>query len=244
MGSPLAEGTRCSWQGGCRYPPSGQHGLLWPMEDEQRENAGSPGRRVPLRLPYLLLELLGRENTSTPLTCTAPPWQNCSRIFPNKMVRPMASFCPSRSTPLFPVRSGPRQPRWLCQLLPVPLPSSCLWPPRSWEAERSDQDSYFPPTPLYSASEGRLVASLNQKPALLSRGPLPEFSLEVPVTTPTFSFWPAVSLPRWACVNGLLNSSQFTQPEGAICFLPGPGVAQNGLSDRAHGRRVQDPLLF
>lgn len=70
-------------------------------------------------------------------------------------------------------------------------------------------------------SEGWLVASLNQKPLLLSRGPLHRILswgssncslllLLLPFGSPT---------PWYAFVNSLVNSSPFTQSEGAIWFL-------------------------
>lgn len=90
---------------------AGQRGLSWTREDELREHASSPAEEGRSGCTTSCWNYWG-ERTPQHRSPAPPPslGKTATEHLQTKMMCPMASFCPSRSTPLFPIHSHPPPP--------------------------------------------------------------------------------------------------------------------------------------
>lgn len=176
--------------------------------------------------------------------------QNCSRLFPKSDGVSDGFLLPFQiHSTLFhllcaPASRSPWTPPMGSYVLCLPVAFGHHWEMGGWE-ER-DQGICFPRMPSFWVPEGYLVSSLSQKPSLLSRGPLHRILLWGSSNCSLLLLLLSCGFPTpwYAFVNSLLNSSQFTQSEGAICFLPGPGMMQMACLTGPIEGESKDSLLL
>lgn len=183
------------------WPPflTGHHHLLWTLEDEQRGNSRTPGRRGSFWQSCLLLELLKERDLPKPphlypdpWECwwKSPLWQSISKL--RWCVRWLPFPFQIPSTLLHPLRTLQTVLDGLLCL----LPSSCLATTRRQEVGRREIGVSISLKALLAGSlragwlHPRTTSHCSCQDALFT-----EFSHEVPITTPSFcSFWPVASL--------------------------------------------------